>query len=220
VVHARGEPLPQFDFHCPLLSLPLAFGTRLATIPAAPHYLSAPSDLVKAWDAKLRPDGRPRVGIAWSGNPAHKYDHERSISLSAVLPLLDLPIQVVSLQRDVSPQDKVMLNAHAADIAHFGLQHTDFLETAALASLMDVVVSVDTAIAHLACALGRPTWILLAFVPDWRWMLDREDSPWYPTARLFRQRRPDDWDEVIARVAAALADRIARREDGAERPAQ
>ncbi|HEY4774199.1 MAG TPA: tetratricopeptide repeat protein [Xanthobacteraceae bacterium] len=203
-VVAGGPATPPFDFHCSLMSLPLAFATRLDTVPAMPRYLSAPADMIEAWRARLRSGGRLRVGIAWSGNPDNWNDHNRSMPLDALLPLTDLPIEVVSLQKDVPDRDRATLDRRA-DIADFGPRLTDFLETAALASLVDVVVTVDSAVAHLAGALGRPTWILLAFLADWRWLLDREDSPWYPSARLFRQRRPDDWDEVVARVKRELA---------------
>jgi ADP-heptose:LPS heptosyltransferase len=121
-----------------------------------------------------------------------------------MLPLFALPIEVVSLQKELRSADQAFLRAHAAEIADFGSELTDFLETATLLSSIDIVISVDTAVAHLACTLGRPTWILLPYAPDWRWLLDREDSPWYPSARLFRQPRIGDWDSVIAAVVAAL----------------
>jgi tetratricopeptide (TPR) repeat protein len=204
IVLARGEPLPHFDLHCPLLSLPRVFATRLATIPPIQQFLSIPRELLSKWESKLGPKIKPHVGIVLSGSPVHKNDNNRSISLNALLALLNLPIQVVSLQKDVRSEDQSTLNAHAVDIANFGPELTDFLDTAALVSLMDVVISVDTSVAHLAATVGRPTWILLPFTPDWRWMLDREDSPWYSTARLFRQPRIGDWDSVIQRVIDEL----------------
>ncbi len=206
-VVAQDEDRPAFDLHCPLLSLPRAIRTRLETIPP-PHVPRVPSELTKEWEARLRRDGTPRVGIVWSGRPSHKHDHHRSIPLRAMLGLLDLPIAVVSLQKEVRGEDQGVLDAHAADIAHFGPALTDFLETAALVSLMDVVITVDTAVAHLACSLGRPTWILLPFVPDWRWLLERADSPWYPTARLFRQPGIGDWDSVMQEVVSGLRQRL------------
>jgi hypothetical protein len=207
VVAARGETLPAFDLHCPLLSLPLAFATTPDTIPPPAALPPIPSDRIAAWQEKLghhHHPGRPRIGIAWSGNPGHDNDRNRSIPLAAMAPLFALPADFVSLQKDVRDRDRDFLGRNAASIAHFGDDLTDFLETAALVSLMDVVVSVDTSVAHLACALRRPTLILLPCVPDWRWLLDRDDSPWYPAARLVRQRRRGDWDEPIAHVAAAL----------------
>ena len=203
-VLAEGEDLPAFDLHCPLLSLPRAFRTRLETIPP-PAPPSVPSELTKEWEARLR-HGKPRIGIAWSGRPSHKNDHNRSIPLRAMLGLLDLPVELVSLQKEVRSEDQGILDA--AGIAHFGPALTDFLETAALVSSMDVVITVDTAVAHLACSLGRPTWILLPFIPDWRWMLERADSPWYPTARLFRQPGIGDWDSVMREVVGGLRRRF------------
>lgn len=181
VVTSRGESLPTFDVHCPLLSLPLAFATTPDTIPPPGALPPIPSDRIATWQAKLERHslerhslgrhghpGRPRVGIAWSGNPGHDNDRGRSIPLAAMAPLLALPADFVSLQKDVRDSDRDFLGRNTATIAHFGDDLTDFLETAALVSLMDVVISVDTAVAHLACALGRPTFILLPRVPDWR----------------------------------------------------
>jgi tetratricopeptide (TPR) repeat protein len=204
IVVARGEPLPAFDYHCPILSLPLAFGTQLASIPPQAH-LSVPPDLLQVWQRRLGPKAKPRVGIAWSGSAGQVNDHNRSMSLRALSPLLELPVEIISLQKDALDEDQDLLDARAGQVVHFGSALTDFLETAALISQMDLIISVDTAVAHLACSLGRATWIPLCFTPDWRWMLNREDSPWYPTARLFRQRRPGPWDEVIARIAGALS---------------
>jgi hypothetical protein len=214
IVLARGEPVPRFDLHCPLLSLPRAFGTRLTTIPQLIPPLSAPRDLVRIWESRLEPKTRPRVGIVWSGRSTHKNDHNRSMSLRALLGFLELPVQLVSLQKEVRAQDQSLLGANGVGIMHFGPSLTDFSETAALTSLMDLVISVDTSVAHLAASLGRPTWILLPFVPDWRWLLDREDSPWYASVHLFRQRSSGDWAGVVARVASALS-QLAAVEDAA-----
>ena len=203
-VISRGEPLPAFDFHCPLLGLPLTFTTTPDTIPRLGVLPPIAPDCVEAWNAKLarhRHPGRPCVGIAWSGNPSHGNDRNRSIPLAAMTPLFGLPIDIVSLQKDVREGDRDFLRRNVDSIAHFGEHLTDFLETAALVSLMDLVVCVDTSVAHLACALSRPTFILLPTVPDWRWSLDRDDSPWYPMAQLFRQRRRGDWNEPIERAA-------------------
>jgi tetratricopeptide (TPR) repeat protein len=203
-VIARGEPLPTCDLHCPLLSLPRAFGTTLATIPPPRAPPAVPPDLLQKWQSRLRPSDMPRVGLAWSGRPTHPNDHNRSIPLSAMLALFALPIDVVSLQKEGRSADRAILHAHAAEIADFSSELTDFLETAALLSSIDIVISVDTAVAHLACTLGRPTWILLPHAPDWRWLLEREDSPWYPSARLFRQPRIGDWGSVIQTVVNEL----------------
>jgi len=200
---SRGAPLPDFDIHCPLLSLPLAFGTRLETIPAKAPYLYASSQALKNWAARLAPQRRPRIGLVWSGNPLHKNDSNRSISLRKLLPLLGIDATFVSLQKDVRPDDAALLRERK-DILHFGEELKDFSDTAALISHLDLVISVDTSVAHLAGALGKPVWVLLPFIPDWRWLLDREDSPWYPNVRLFRQSERDDWASVLAKIEQEL----------------
>ena len=202
-VISKGNPLPDFDYQCPLLSLPLAFGTRLETIPSPTPYLHAPAQASKAWQARLGPKTRPRIGLAWSGNAAHKNDQNRSIGLQFLSPLLDIGATFVSLQKDVRDADAAFLRERE-DILHFGDALKDFSDTAALISNLDLVISVDTSVAHLAGALGKPVWVLLTYVPDWRWLLDRDDSPWYPTARLFRQNDARTWDDVIARVRDRL----------------
>ena len=202
-VVSEGQALPNFDVHCPLLSLPLALGTRLDTIPSATPYLGVPAPPRINWDGQLPPRTRPRIGLAWSGRPTHRNDHNRSVRLSSLLPLLDVDAAFVSLQTDVRPQDAPILKDRK-DILQFGDHLTDFADTAALISNLDLVISVDTSLVHLAGALAKPVWILLPFCPDWRWLLDRDDSPWYPTARLFRQDASRNWDKVIVRVYDAL----------------
>ncbi len=197
-----GDLLPDFEVHCPLLSLPLAFGTRLDTIPSATPYLRAPSQATTNWDARL-PKRRPRIGLAWSGNPVHKNDRNRSIGLSCLSSLIDIDATFVSLQNDVRTEDATALKDRG-DLLHFGDALRNFSDTAALISNLDLVISVDTGVAHLAGALAKPVWVLLPYIPDWRWLLDRDDSPWYPTGRLFRQDDTRAWDNVIARVHTAL----------------
>jgi len=199
----RGEALPAFDCHCPLLSLPLACGTRLDNIPAELSYLRADPARVAQWQAKLGPAAGPKIGLAWSGNPAHDNDRNRSMPLATLLKLTVCPARFVSLYQQVRADDETVLR-QCAELAHYGAELADFAETAGLVANLDLVITVDTAVAHLAAGLGKPVWLLLAFNPDWRWLLDREDSPWYPTVRLFRQTRPGDWDGVVARVADAL----------------
>ncbi len=199
---ARGAALPEFDFHCPLMSLPLAFATTVETIPAPVRYLQADPARATAWRARLGPAAKPRVGLAWSGNPNHPRDRERSIAFADIATLLSPDIEWFSLHRDLPEMDAQGLHTRT-DIRHFGAEMT-FAETAALAEAMDLIISVDTAIAHLAGALGRPVWILLPHRPDWRWMTERAGSPWYPSARLFRQDAPGDWAGVLARAARAL----------------
>ncbi|MEG5039441.1 MULTISPECIES: tetratricopeptide repeat protein [unclassified Microcoleus] len=195
----KGEPLPEFDVQAPMLSLPYIIGTKLETIPANTAYLSPPAGA----EFTLLPDRTLKVGIVWAGNPKHRKNKQRSCSLSQFLPLLDVSgVSFYSLQKEVSEADRALLNQTSiVDLSpYFG----DLADTAAAIAKLDLVISVDTAVAHLAGALGKPVWILLAFSPDWRWLLEREDSPWYPTARLFRQHQRGDWEDVFDRVAEAL----------------
>ena len=205
---SRDEALPAFDLHCPMCNLPLAFGTRLDTIPAAISYLPAPAEAsVQSWKQRLLerlgPVRKLRVGLAWSGNPGHLNDHNRSLPLRTLVRLRDLDAGIISLQKDPGADDKALLDQ--AGIIDLTADLTDFAETAALVSCLDVVISVDTSVAHLAGALGRATWTLLPYSPDFRWLLDGDDSPWYPTMRLFRQSESRDWDELVDRVRAELA---------------
>jgi tetratricopeptide (TPR) repeat protein len=206
--------LPPFDLHCPLCSLPFAFQTRLATIPSDVPYLPAPSeDLVRAWkdrlDRQIADREKLRVGLVWSGNPKHDNDHNRSIPLQKLLSITDADAAFVSLQKELRAGDDALLAQ--SGIVDLTFRLTDFAETAALLSCLDLVITVDTSVAHLAGALGRPTWVLLPFVPDYRWLLGREDSPWYPTLRLFRQSERGNWSPVLDRVGCELAGRISAR---------
>ena len=202
---AKSDALPAFDVHCPISSLPLVFNTTLETIPAASSYLPQPAaDRLRRWEDRLGPHETLRVGLVWSGNPRHINDRDRSIRLREMLPLLEIGATFLSLQKDPRPDDKVTLAG--TRIIDWTVELTDFAETAALISCLDLVISVDTSVAHLAAAQGCPTWILLPYTPDYRWLLDRDDSPWYPSARLFRQDESRVWDSVIARVNAALRD--------------
>jgi Flp pilus assembly protein TadD len=196
----RGATLPPHDFHCPLMSLAHAFGTTLESIPAKVPYLGAPAEHLERWRTRLGARSRPRVGLAWSGSTTLRNDRNRSIPLALLAPLQALPIDFFSLQKEVRDADAAALGS----IATFGPELADFRDTAALVELMDLVVSVDTAAAHLAGAMAKPVWVLLPWSPDWRWLLERTDSPWYPTARLCRQERPGDWPGVIARLAREL----------------
>ncbi len=203
--------LPAFDFHCPLSSLPLAFGTRLDSIPAESSYLPPPAaDRVQDWQNRLGPHGRLRVGLVWSGNPKHNNDRNRSVPLRMLDRILDLDATFVSLQKDPRPVDRQTL-LERPEIVDLTTDLTDFAETAALVSCLDLVISVDTSIAHLAGALGRPTWILLPYTPDYRWLLDRDDSPWYPTVRLFRQTASREYQSVLDIVRTELLALIAAR---------
>lgn len=194
-VVAPGAALPPHDAWCPLLSLPRGFATTPQTVPAAP-YLAADPAALHRWRRLLGRRRGLRVGLAWAGNPLHPFDHLRSLPLAALAPLLAVPgVEFHAVQPEARPDD-ARIRAHP-EIA-------DFADAAALLALMDVVVSVDTAAAHLAGALGRPVWIMLARPADFRWMQDRSDTPWYPSARLFRQRTAGDWSGVTGHVAEEL----------------
>jgi tetratricopeptide (TPR) repeat protein len=199
---AKGETLPDFDFHCPLSSLPLVFETALDTIPSATPYLSVPTG-ARDWSIWLGPRDRRRIGLVWSGNPDHLNDHNRSIALASLAPLLEVDTQFVSLQKNARASDHDTLRARSDILDAASLLNT-FTDTAALIKQLDLVISVDTSVAHLAGALGKRVFILLPYAPDWRWLTDRADSPWYPTARLFRQTAERRWEPVIAEVTAAL----------------
>ena len=197
-----GAPLPPFDVHCPLMSLPLAFGTTLETIPADVPYMHVPAKRLEKWRAKLAEIPAPRVGFVWSGRPDHVNDHNRSIPLSRLAPVLAVPgVQFVSLQPETHERDLAEA-ARRPNLTRFDGELADFADTAAAICQLDLVIAVDTAVAHLAGALGKPVWILLSHIQDWRWLLAGRDSPWYPSARLYRQPRPGDWDSVIAELAA------------------
>ena len=199
-----SKGLPAFDFHCPVTSLPLAFRTTLETIPVPASYLPAPAeDRRQVWEDRLGHHGKLRIGLVWSGNPKHKNDRNRSIPLRMFSGILDADAIFVSLQKDPRPDDTAVLRERT-DIIDLSAYLADFSETAALVSCLDLVITVDTSVAHLAAALGCPTWMLLPYTPDWRWLLNRDDSPWYPTVRLFRQTETRDYANVLDRVKTEL----------------
>jgi tetratricopeptide (TPR) repeat protein len=200
----RDSALPEFDFHCPLASLPLAFQTRVETVPAPISCLPLiPEILREQWESWLGPHDRFRVGLVWSGSTIHKNDRNRSTTLQMLSPLLDLDATFVSLQKEPREQDRITLQGRA-DVMDAKERLTDFLATAALVSCLDLVITVDTSVAHLAGTLGCPVWIMLPFTPDYRWLLDRDDSPWYPTARLFRQTATRDYTPLVERMKDEL----------------
>jgi tetratricopeptide (TPR) repeat protein len=209
-VIGRGETAPPFDVHCPLGSLPLALKTEPATVPAQIPYVSADGAKSAQWSARLDALPRPRIAIAWSGNPSHDNDRNRSIAFARLAPLFAAPASFVGIQRDMRDEDAVAL-AGETRVTQLGAELEDFNDTAAVLALCDLVIAVDTAAAHLAGAMGRPVWVLVPFAPDWRWTRDGETTPWYPTARLFRQTALGDWDSVVARMAVALAGFLASR---------
>jgi tetratricopeptide (TPR) repeat protein len=212
----RGDPLPDFDIHCPLLSLPLALKTGLDTIPSETPYLSALESKINVWRDRLGRRERTRIGIVWAGNPrkelsaGHRIlDRQRSIEFNRLAPVFQVPnCDFYSLQKG----DDAVLQLRDSPLCHRVIDWTrnlhDFSDTAALIENLDLVITVDTSVAHLAGALGKSFWLINRYNTCWRWLLDREDSPWYPTGRLFRQDHTRDWDSVIARVQAALDDYV------------
>ena len=204
-VIAMGDALPAFDVHCPLMSLSLACQTfSEESIPRYPNYLIAHPSQVARWQTLIVPSSLPKIGLVWRGGSLHKGDKQRSFSLKRLLEVLPRQAQYLSLQQTVSQEERDLMQS-------FGVQHVDnslnsFDDTAGLCAHLDLIISVDTAVAHLAGALGKPVWLLLPFNPDWRWLLARADSPWYPSMRLFRQSRLNDWQGVLESVRDSLQD--------------
>lgn len=212
-VATRGEPLPAFDLHCAQLSLPARCGTRGDNVPAPIPYFRLKPEWIASWRAKLATTGNfLKVGLVWAGNPDHKNDAHRSILPQRLAPLgAATSVVFFSLQKRVGPirHQATGLPFPAVDLTE---DIGDFADLAALIANLDVVISVDTSVAHLAGAIGKPTWVLLPFAPDWRWQSGRNDSPWYPTMRLFRQRVRGDWDEVLQRVSNNLLEFMSKRQ--------
>lgn len=208
LVVARGAPLPPFDCYAWLLSLPRLFGTTPATIPAKKRYMTPEPARVDAWTPRLDRLPGLKVGIAWRGSAQHPNDRNRSCALSLLRPLFEVPgVSWVSLQKGRTEADGTL----PANVLDVSADLADFAETAAVLAHLDLVIAVDTAVAHLAGALGRPVWLMLPFAPDWRWSLGREDSPWYPSFELFRQDAPGDWAGVVARLCRELGSMAGRR---------
>ena len=202
----QRDPLPAFDMYCPLMSVPVGCGTTLDTVPSGVPYLRASAAKVAQWEARLGGTSRPRVGLVWSGSSTHQADHLRSVELARLLAALPAGYGYVSLQKEVRPDDAAALQTSA--VVHFGDDLLSMDDTAALCACMDLVIAVDTSVAHLAGALGLPVWVLLPHMPDWRWLLARSDSPWYPSARLYRQQCAGDWSAPLQQLGADL---LARR---------
>jgi tetratricopeptide (TPR) repeat protein len=198
-----GESLPDYDLHCPLMRLPRRFSTGPATIPPMPP-LTAPRADQTLWQARLGAEKRPKIGLAWAGNPAHINDYNRSAPLAALAPLPALTgLRWVSLQKELRDGDDALLAAYP-EMRQPAEAFPDLAATAGAIAALDLVVSVDTAVAHLAGVMGKPVWLLLPFAPEWRWFGPRSDSPWYKTARLFCQKQPGDWATLAAEVAGAI----------------
>ena len=201
----QGGGLPPFDFQCPLLSLPLALQTNVNNIPHVSSYITLhniPHKVVE-WRTRLGLKVKPRIGLVWSGNPQHNNDNNRSLLLKDILPYLPNNFEYISLQKDIRDADKLTLESNPK-ILNFSNNLNDFGDTAALIDALDLVITVDTSVAHLSGALGKKTWVLLSHVPDWRWLLDRNDSPWYAAVNLYRQSTIDDWGGALENIKKDL----------------
>ncbi len=208
VIH-RGDALPEFDWQCPLLSLPWAFATALNSIPAKIPYVHPDPAQVAAWGQRLAGDSL-RIGLVWGGSPTFPHERWRSIPLAHLAPLTKLGgTTFYSLQMGPQTSQVKQLGSRVR-IIDLQDEQEDFADTAAIIANLDLVISIDTSVAHLAGAMGKPVWVLLHKSPDWRWLLEREDSPWYPTARLFRQSTLGNWQDVVARVEQNLRELVAR----------
>jgi tetratricopeptide (TPR) repeat protein len=206
---AEGEPLPAHDLHCPLMSLPLAFGTTLETIPADIPYLHADPSRVAEWKARLGPASRPRIGLVWTGRQQPPINYVRDMALQHVLPLFEVEADFISLQKDIPEADRPRYD-QLQNLSRHGESLKDFADTAALMENLDLLITVDTSVAHLAGALGKPVWVMNRFDTCWRWLRHRSDSPWYPSLRLFRQPTLGDWNGVVRDVRQALLQRSER----------
>ena len=203
-VIAAGLPLPAFDAHLPFLSLPGVFHTTLETVPNRVPYLRVPQAKLESWRRRVGAGGFKKVGIAWAGSPTYKKDRDRSLSLSEFAPLSGIPgIRLFSLQK-VTGEREFLSGAAGLEIEDLEAGADEITDTAAAIQSLDLVIAADTMVAHLAGALGAPVWTLLPYAADWRWLVGREDSPWYPTMRLFRQPSPGNWQPVMEGVVEAL----------------
>jgi tetratricopeptide (TPR) repeat protein len=208
---ANGAPLPAFDVHVPLLSVPGILGTTLANIPGQVPYLHADPQLVEHWKKRLGGAGDYKIGIVWQGSPTFAQDRHRSFSLAQFAPLGKLPgVRLISLQKGHGREQLANLEGQFSvrDLGDHLDRERAFLDTAAIMQSLDLVIAPSTAIAHLAGALGVKVWVALSAVADWRWLLERNDSPWYPTARLFRQQQPGQWEAVFEDMAQALQELV------------
>lgn len=203
----RDEAVTDFDFHCPLLSLPLALKTTLSSLPGEIPYLGADPARVEEWRVRLGPASRPRVGLVWGVSLANKKGLHRSMPLSALRPLLDLDMEFISLQKELSEADRQEA-ATMPKLRELGSGLGDFADTAALVRNLDLVICVDTSVTHVAAAMGQPAWVMVPFNSDWRWMAERGDSPWYPTVRVFREPAPGNWEPLVRAVRSALGERF------------
>lgn len=204
---AYGQLPPAFDLHCELMSLPIALGLRMADLPGPVPYLQPDEQRVKHWRQRLAALPRPLVGLAWAGRPTHHNDANRSFNLSGLAGLAIPGVSFVAIQKGPAaaqaktPPGGMFLTSLSAEI-------NDFDDTAAILCVLDLLISVDSSPTHLAGALGRPAWVMLPFVPDWRWLMERSDTPWYPNHKLFRQSARGDWASVVEAMATSLRQMI------------
>ena len=202
----QGDPIPDFDFHCPLISLPYALRDRLEQIPVKQGYLKSDSNRREKWQNKLGVKLKPRIAIVWSGNIHHHNDAFRSLPIQTLLPyLLEIGknFELVYLQKEYRVGELGLL-AQIPGFQNWSDSIEDFEDTAAICDLVDLVITVDTSVTHISGALGRATWLMLPFAPDWRWLMDRVDSPWYPSLKLYRQQAISDWNSVLDPIALDL----------------
>jgi hypothetical protein len=205
------QPIPPFDIHCPLLTLPKVFKTVVGNIPATVPYLKADPELKEMWRQRMGPDdGRLKIGITWAGRPTHPNDKNRSFTLSMLGPLAKARegkggAKFFSLQKGPTA-NQAATPPEGMDLMDLSEQITDFADTAAIVDNLDLIITADTAVSHIAGSIAKPVWVLIPFVPDWRWMLERTDTPWYPTMRLFRQRKLRDWSVPMGELVEALRD--------------
>ena len=208
----EGAPLPDFAVYIPAMSLPRVFGTTSANVPAQVPYLAADLELIARWGEEIGREAGHRIGIAWQGNPAYARDRQRSFPLAQFEPLAQLTgVRLYSLQKEFEA-DQIAAVAGRFAVTDLSNRQADLMDTAAIMKNLDLVIAADTSIVHLAGALGVPVWVALGFEADWRWLLDRDDSPWYPTMRLFRQARAGDWGDVFVRITEAVT-RSQRRQN-------
>jgi tetratricopeptide (TPR) repeat protein len=209
----HSEPAPPVDYYCPLLSLPLAFRTDATTIPADVPYIAPPPERLAKWRDRMPQNGRLRIGLCWAGSKEHLNDHNRSIAIERFAELLALPnLDFISVQKDVDAAQVEFLRRH--QVIALGQDFESFADTAAVVAQIDLLISVDTAVAHLAGAMGKAVALLLPFPAEWRWLTDRTDSPWYPTMRLFRQTATGDWDGPLAQLYEELSAIAGRKPAG------
>ena len=209
---ADHDPLPDFDFHLPLMSLPRLFATTIETIPNQVPYLMPTSDLIEQWSQRLAVSSAElKIGMVWSGSVHFPGNHERAMTLSKLEPLLELRgFRFYSLQKGPPSSQLSSLPARLS-ITDLGGEFADYADTAAAIMNLDLLLTVDTSVAHMGGALGRPTWVMLSRLPDWRWLRERSDSPWYPTMRLFRQQRLNDWPSLVSEVATEIQNLLPRQ---------